>query len=201
MKMNACETLAFAEKEGFYYRIWGHVHVNRFTRPHTVRNEFYTRRCEYKPARKEALKHAGSIEEATLNGTYGGYFDNEAEAKIFVQEILDGKHPGILSEAAERDVALDFMDEALGICDRGLGTFDTDNRGDFELDLDPWRPGVSDRDLKFNNKSGNGSNNMPSYPDCSDEDESDQLSHEDDRTLHLLRNSTKRLPKGMKLDF
>lgn len=104
------------------YMVWGHVHVNRFVTPETERLEFYSR--------SQLIKNGDS-----LSGSYGSYFTTPEEADTLASEILAGKHPSLVSQAREYDYECDLMDESMGICDRGLGTYDDPNEDDYPCDI------------------------------------------------------------------
>jgi len=122
MRLSYEKALKYAKSGRILYRVWGHVHVNRFTNPPTERLEFYSDRQVFKGKRRH--KYTG-IAAHNLNGTYGAYFTKKKQADKFAEEIMDGLHPNILAASREWELDCDLMDEAMGI-DRGLGTVDED---------------------------------------------------------------------------
>lgn len=65
---------------------------------------------------------------ASLQGAHGGrYFKTAAQARVFMQEIIDGLHPGILGESAYYHGELDRLDEILD--DTRIDETDYDDHG------------------------------------------------------------------------
>jgi hypothetical protein len=117
------------------WRVMVHVHVNRFVTPYTERIEAYADAQYFKGKRTHhedwpGPKSLGQL----LNGTYGGYFTTKKQAEAFVQEILDGLHPSIISAAREYGAEMDYMDECMGICNRGFGFYECDLESDYMTD-------------------------------------------------------------------
>lgn len=109
-----------------WYSVWGHVNVDRFVKPYveeivvTVRSQT----LQGVPNRNKNLGKSGWI----LNGSYLGYTRSKKHAEAQAANLRAGYYPEVISEMRDRDYEMDFIDEAWGVCDRGLGVLGPEMR-------------------------------------------------------------------------